>query len=376
MDNPADRVCVEPPLTHASVRVRCCERGRVGKLLCCCAVLVSAIGGFGYYLGAGRQLVTSLNGLKARAEDLDFGVAWANQQFPWKLSLTNHSLSPVRIASFVTTCSCLECRPGSVVIQPDETVQLKLTLDLSRAFGNARADAFEAVFQAELRPVIEGHAQDGTVAGWQIGGMVRRGLSFGESPLRIKDRLVRGSTFPIQSTDFAVHSSLREAHIGVRCPPEFGKATILGWPPSSGNFRLEVALNPKLEPGPVSFDVLLNIQAKHREKVVQALRVMGAVEEVVQLAPGRLVFGAEAVGARKSEYVTVVAAGRPQPFIVNRVTTHDKDVSCVARESALYQVSVVFSAPGPQERRIDFDVELPSEARNVRLPLAVVYHGR
>jgi hypothetical protein len=100
----------------------------------------------------------------------NFGEAWEDQRFVWKLPLTNTSPEPVRVLDVRTSCTCVSAEPRSFALQPGATRELTLVLDLTpRAIekaGTVRPFAVDVAVVTEtdtLPPAPEKFSIKGTV---------------------------------------------------------------------------------------------------------------------------------------------------------------------------------------------------------------------
>ena len=136
-------------------------------LLC---LLVSATG-LGIYWGQTHIVAGIENGfLEVDAEHLDFGEVWVQDKFQWTLPIKNTSSDPVELVGFHVSCKCVSFEPASLVVEPAETAEVKLTLNLATQIPEQSTKASRP-FLVRVVPIIKGGLPQ--YNGWDVRGRVR-----------------------------------------------------------------------------------------------------------------------------------------------------------------------------------------------------------
>jgi hypothetical protein len=84
-------------------------------------------------VGAARLIAPPslpLSRLHCPAERLELGTVWESDSLEVRLPLTNQGDGAVKIADFVNSCSCTQITPRQLVLEPGETREIQVRLDL------------------------------------------------------------------------------------------------------------------------------------------------------------------------------------------------------------------------------------------------------
>jgi len=139
------------------------------------AALLAAIGGSaaGTYFRSKAPPPSSLTStsspkLIVRDSDLDFGEVWETDRHKHVIHVTNPGGEPVPVYSWQTSCDCHKVEPESVIIQPGETLPIRLTLNLMSRISESWTEKPRGI-SIQCNPRFgDGAARDG----WKIAGTV------------------------------------------------------------------------------------------------------------------------------------------------------------------------------------------------------------
>jgi hypothetical protein len=103
-------------------------------------------------VGAARLIAPPslpLSRLHCPAERLELGTVWESDSLEVRLPLTNQGDGAVKIADFVNSCSCTQITPRQLVLEPGETREIQVRLDLrsSKRPRPPATERFEIMFQ-------------------------------------------------------------------------------------------------------------------------------------------------------------------------------------------------------------------------------------
>jgi hypothetical protein len=146
------------------------------------AVLVVGIAGAGGYRAAlalkGRSENADVSGgLEPATDSLQFGEVWEDTQFLWTVPITNRRAQDIEIERFVTSCTCSQVEPRTLVIPAGQTREIRLTLDLiSKRSQEAPWPVSD--FEMSISPRVKGDEGGLSPIWWTIRGRVRSAIRF------------------------------------------------------------------------------------------------------------------------------------------------------------------------------------------------------
>ncbi|WP_407936151.1 DUF1573 domain-containing protein, partial [Gemmata algarum] len=100
-------------------------------------------------------------------EDLDFGDAWADPAFVRVLRVHNTSQQTVQIERWRTSCDCAGVQPTSLRLEPGETQNIQMNIDLTRTVD--MSSSTQSRVEVPLAAVIRGRDS----ATWVLRGRAR-----------------------------------------------------------------------------------------------------------------------------------------------------------------------------------------------------------
>jgi hypothetical protein len=183
--------------------------------------------------------------LVIRAEDMDFGEAFMQEEFPWQLQIENTSAHPVRVLDFGSSCACTSINPSSVVVPGRGTASIELVLDTTGNWKDGEVDHPRA-FAIDLWPILQGPRRP--VPRWTIKGRVSRPLAFSPPAVLYGETLVQGRHLPEKTVLVRASEGVERLAIDCACPSVRLEA---GLSDSSGNGWFEITISPGEQAPPV-----------------------------------------------------------------------------------------------------------------------------
>jgi len=246
-----------------------------------------------------RRMLAAPTALVVDEEYLSFGEVWEEPAFVWKLPIRNTTNQDVVIAGFDTSCSCGKIEPSSLTIAPQGTSEVRLSLNLLSA--HSEPDLAAKDFEVAVQPRINKGA--GTQAGWVVHGKVLQPFAIDPPVVDFEESLVRGEPFAPRST--VITCGLDVAKLMARCDLSSLTTQVMRDTKNPRRFRLEIQPRKDMPGGPFNHLVRLAALTPSKKEVSGAVSVVGRVVEEVSLQPEVLAFGAEAIGTKLQETVTL-----------------------------------------------------------------------
>jgi hypothetical protein len=300
---------------------------------------------------------------------LDFGEVWENAKFDWTLPIRNTTADPIEVLSFSTSCSCLDVRPQSFVVQPGQAQRLTLTLDLTRVFRPDGPDQLTS--EISFVPTIMGHPLQNE--GWRLKGKVRKLLRPFPMSIRLPDQLTKGvdcmaeakatvfASVPLD--DLLAESTSKDISVTVhKRSPE--------------HFEIVTRASPRLPIGPFQHKIILKPVADKKELPEKAITITGEMHAEVEALPSRVLFGAHVGGERLRQTVRLVSrSGTPFKIRSWRVQGDVKD-NDVRLETWLSDSFIICAnAVGPagvaQERLVIVDLVVAAATKREPIQIAI-----
>jgi hypothetical protein len=257
-------------------------------------------------------------GSDVAVEGLHFGEVHAQNKFPWALQVRNLSPYKVDVINFRTSCTCSKVTPEQVVLEPNGSATLHVTLDLKKVFKD---DILE-----QKRPVAvkigatilrEGQSHRAT---WELRGTVLDDIIPETSTVQFPVQLIEGER-PEKSAATILHAFEElhdwEVHAEENCPFE-----IAFDPPRDDGLtrRIKIDLRPSLPAGYYQSD--LTVTAKRADGVATfpcTLTLVARVFQRIELMPASLDLGPRDVGVRASGEVVLTSRLGNQFEVLNAI---------------------------------------------------------
>jgi hypothetical protein len=319
-------------------------------LLCC---------GSAYYLG--KSLTGKRDGTPVRNEGLvieerylDFGEAWEEKSFRWKLPIQNPTSRDLEVTALQSNCACSSVEPSSVTIPAGAEREVTLTINLTR--DDKAGDDKPRGFELGIVPLIAGAPPN--QQGWTLRGRVRPVLTLTPARVLLDRPLVQGQSPPSARVLVKAHTPLS----GLSAAPTSAAAStevrkVAG---QERSFELLITLRDGFSPGPVRFEVVLEPKGQDGLALPPVrLSVSGMVLQDLQVQPPALLLGAKAVGEVARETFTLRSEGA-HPFMVEKVEGVPDGVTLSGQPqgetAVVYQLEKRIVQPGEQSFPIRFVV--------------------
>lgn len=285
-----------------------------------------------------------------------------------KFTITNIYDVPMQITDVRKSCTCLDYVPMTKVLQPNESVDLTVTMNAGKFVGQ-NAQTFyvtvgpKFVSTAVIRVSATSRTDVGVSPGAVSFGTVPQGTRLSQS-VQVK--------YSGRTRDWKITEVVAGAY-----PFEVKLSEVSRGGPLRGGaeYQVDVTLNGKSDPGPISEQITLKTNDPTNPLI--HVGVTGTVVAPLELAPGKVRFEAK-VGESVTQRVLVRAA---KPFKVVGVdgTGDGITVELPAAQAALpVQVIVVRftpKVPGAVARQLRIRTDageaaalLPVEAEGIRKP--------
>lgn len=106
--------------------------------------------------------------LTIRHADLELCEVWETDRHEHVVHVTNPGAEPVKVTSWQTSCDCHKVEPENAIIQPGETLPVRLTLNLMPRISESWTEKPRGI-SIQFKPR---HANGAAMDGWQIAGTV------------------------------------------------------------------------------------------------------------------------------------------------------------------------------------------------------------
>jgi hypothetical protein len=357
-------------------RVRIGPRRTFAILLLVGAVLLFAGVARHWIAGREKDRERDNRGLVVPASCLDFGAIWENQSFPWTLVLENPTRADVAIESFDTSCNCASIEPASCVVPRGQKVELTLTLSMGVSDKGAASPEGE---EARITVVPQFRASGGRVIGWTLRGRVRSPLLVDRRKVSYEKPLLKGENIPLQSVLVTGRGAL--ASLTATCPFESARVEVNRVKGREDQFRLQIAPNAELPPGPFRFEVVLEARSTAEEALPAVrVRVDGLMRSDVEALPDCLFLGTRELGDVATETV-ILRSLKKRPIRIEKVEASSADVKVepatgTSADSKTFTVKVAATEAGKQEGWIRFIAKVEGDEKPRQVIVRVHYHGR
>jgi hypothetical protein len=309
---------------------------------------------------------------------LDFGEVVSRDDFKWTVRLQNSTDDQVDIFSFESSCSCTSVQPKQLVIEPQASREIVLSLDLT-PHDPSECSAQGRKFQVTLTPHIRGWS--GQSNEFSIRGRARDLIRCSAAGVSLS--AVRGATNEAATVQLIPLTKLRR--ISAECDPAYANVTIAGFDQRVDQLTaasLRIMPGSNLAAGSFSFPVTLRVFASDEHLESQTVRVLvfgRAIDDVIAIPPA-VSLGQVRIGETKMEVVSLLSqSGRPF-----RVVTVDPDpktasvtIAPIDRGSAPHRFAVSQKAKmlGAKLARARFQISYDGSDKVILVDLPVSYYG-
>lgn len=165
--------------------------------------VVAVLGGWSV---AARNLDTLPAGIPLSVSGLDFGTVTEGPKFVHRVKLQNTSAEVLHITGLSASCNCVAVRPQAFGLDPTESAEVDLTLDLMPQ-NHLEATQTRRHFSVRLLADIE-TARSSSRYVWHVTGNVTRPFQIQPAAVRYVgiDALVSGTDYKTQSVRLTPHT--------------------------------------------------------------------------------------------------------------------------------------------------------------------------
>jgi hypothetical protein len=363
-------------LNYGASRSRTLVGTFFGTLIAGCAIA--------YWLGWTTSTAQPPAIALANAGELDCGEVWETAAFNWSLSITNHTQHEANIVGFAKSCDCIAIDPKSLVLQPAETVTLKLTLDLTKEqmlrhkTGKLVDETVARDFLVKIAPQLEGGNKDALPKPtWTIRGRVKRVLSVTPRLVQFDHSFTRGQRFLAQQLIVTTHVPIQQ--LVATAVPDNAVVQVDQAQGTTNEYRLSVAPRDDLPAGLVKFKVVVSALGTDRFPFPPvSLPAEAMILDDIQASPRVVILGARPLGQIATETV-VLQSSASLPFEVHSVECESKEVTVEKVESTAsriqYKISQRIVETGSQSTQLHFQVRTKGSEKAILVPVGVSYLG-
>ncbi|MCI0739271.1 MAG: DUF1573 domain-containing protein [Gemmataceae bacterium] len=349
--------------------------------LCLIALILGLICGTGYCIVYRLQSLDAQTGsLVVDAEHLNFGEVFQQKQFRWKLPIQNRSDKELEISHFSASCSCVEITPPSLIVAPNQTAVVVLTLDLTELANPS--DTVPRVFKEMIIPRVKANDGRGVFhEGWSLQGRVEPGLlarprtvDFGREILKTNPQR-RSEVVSVIAQPGVVELGLEPNYLFSAFLRQSTKLP-------DGSEQYEVRITPSKDLRTGYFKSQILVRASHKDSgsaVDLSVPVQGYVREDVDALPSAVVFGARALGDIGEEALSL-SSKSGQSFEVIGIHTEGAGINCAPSETTspkgrIFRVRQRFSQLGPTNNCVRFTIQGHNQIDVMTVEVSVAYHG-
>lgn len=296
-------------------------------------------------------------GLSVPESCLSLGDVWEDSSFRVILPISNSSRSPIRIDEVATSCTCTSVTPRAFTLQPQETQQVEVTIDLTGTVGQRACT--KSPFSVKIMPHIADSNSEPLV--WTVHGTVWCALNLSMRSIDLGNNLVQGSSFPVTTIPATATETL--AHLGAECNPAYGTVNVREKLAQSvcQEFELEIILNPLLPPGNFAFPIALSPVLRSGDHLPRiSISVTGCIRSNVAITPDILLFyDVPLEGTNPARESVILSSLLGTPLTVDAINVDCDEISVTPTVSAspverLFNVDLRPSKPGIFVKTIKF----------------------
>lgn len=316
---------------------------------------------------------TAAPALVVEERHLSFGEASEDPAFIVTLPIHNTTNEDIGIDGFAANCPCGKVEPSSLTIPAQETREVRLTLDL-RSSPTGKPDVAGRDFKVYIQPRIS--KGTGSQKGWVVHGRVMRPFVIDPPVVDFEESLVREQPFAPRSA--VITCGMDMAELSAFCDSPFLTAKIIRDTKTPRRYRLEVQARKDIPGGPFNHLVRFAALPPNKEKVSGAVSVVGRVQEEVYIQPEFLASGAEPIGTKIQETVTLQSRNGKN-FKIQEIDKSGASGVTIGMERKHKDgrqtliVSFLAERLGHQEHTIHIKVKVPEGMLD--LPLRMNYYG-
>jgi hypothetical protein len=318
-----------------------------------------------------------IEGLRIDPAHLDFGQAWEEKNFVWKLPIQNKTSQDIKIQDFALSCGCLDIEPKSLTIPANEVREIGLSVDLTKQRWLPNLGDSERSFAVEITPIQNARAWPRI--GWKLHGTVRSRITLDKLAMNFGDEPVKEES-PVKLKALAI------VHIAAKAvAPEFDskivKVALKPREDHPNHFDVEVSPQPTLPVGEFETQVRLDIIAPSGERFPgTVLPVTGNMQPEIRVLPTRLLLGSVPVGKTAVGEVALQAPTNEE-LIVEDIAIDSRTVSIEPvtvdglRKGRTFQIKQRVTKEGDQSSLVTFRIRRGTGTR-VTASMEASYRGQ
>lgn len=241
--------------------------------------------------------------LAVAPEELNFGIAWEQSEFPWTVSIRNTSSRQLVIADFGKSCTCALIEPKTLILEPGTTHQLQLTLNLKRTTS---PDSSESPFAIEIVPYERlKNSEVRALNSLRVQGRVRYAIRYLTDPVFGTHSVDSQPLYPLR---ILVEPLVPLANLAVTCSDSRFRVNVEHVVDERPLYVLLISAVSQLPIGPILFDVMITPEFPGGERLpVLVLPVTGRIVEDIQGSLPSVIFGSRSVGDSLEETITLTS---------------------------------------------------------------------
>lgn len=314
--------------------------------------------------------------LYVASEQLDFGDLWETDSIRRTITVQNRNRAAIRIKGFASACSCLSIESKPMVLSPEDSAQIPVSLDLEKA-PRSKPNLNEAsVLQVAFFPIRE---REGPIAKpWIITGKVQHPFLFDKPRVDFGEVFLQGTARASRKLIASKNPKIRDCKIDydkdlmeLQC--ERARETAMQLP-------LEVTLKRSIPPGFHESRITLVGTDSKGQRASSACIVRFTSLADFHAIPSVVICGPRLIGEVVHETVAVASRTRTVFQIVNCAT--DSDAITASRRMpqetdgcSRIDVTVRVQELGPRQHHIKVHLSAPDGTRPSTVTLAVHIHG-
>lgn len=326
-----------------------------------------------YWYGA-MQIAARISnhGLSIATDQLDFGKAWEQPDFPMKIHVVNVSDSELAVKKIMTSCRCTSVAPREFVLSPGAAIDIGIRLDLRPQPGDDPESTIRN-FKTAITPIVVGKPP--TADGWTIHGTVLRGFSTTPAVMAYDDDILVDESPPTISA--TINCLAAVAKFDAECDRTLARVHVIR--DRLGSFRVEIAPLPMHAAGELAFDVWLTAYLSDGIELPRLpVHVVGHVYDDVKLIPEIVSFGSlEAGASAQSEIAVTSRSGRAVASVTAEPSTGVEIEPIFDDDPNVKRLRIILphASAGAYSRRIPLNIMLKGTTKLSAANLLVIYNG-
>jgi uncharacterized protein DUF1573 len=317
-----------------------------------------------------------IEGLAVSKTALDMGEVWEAKDHQHTVPIRNLTSNKIEIDDFALSCGCVDIGPKPVIIQPGETSELHLTVDLTEQRRLNQLGVAQRQFAVQITPIQKKGAWP--LERWNLHGLVKSrvtldkfGVSFGEQP-------IKGENPPAQTVLATTHVPYRKLE------PSFNSRILSVQVVPQRDQQNQVALivppNPSLPAGPFTSDLTLVVIGEAGERLPGVtIPVSGIMQNEIRLLPARVVLGSNPLGSKAEAHVVLQKPDNTKVSVEQiEIDSPDVDIELVSVEGLpsgrTYRVRQKITKLGDQLSQVRFIVRKENQ-QPMKVIMEVCYRG-